>query len=124
MLKTLLLVVTLFLSFLGTASAEKIKCQDSISSADVIAEDQDADGNVVSYKRTQQDIEKIITVLKARILKDPAMKNEAGWQDKMLTVNYWAKERCGGTKNCSTKECSSGKSCVYRSLGMSGCRCE
>jgi hypothetical protein len=117
-------VATIFLCLTGNIYAERLKCQDAILASDVIAQDFDANGNEVEYKRNSEDIETIIRILKTRISKDPSIRQTVGWEDRMLTVKYWEKERCGGTKNCETKECPSGNSCVYRSLGMSGCRCE
>lgn len=124
MIKFNFIIAIIIFLFTNNVYAERIKCQDAIRASDVIAQDFDSNGNEIEYKRNPEDIETVIRILTARVAKDPSLKQAVGWEDRMLTVKYWAKERCGGTKNCETKECSSGSSCVYRSLGMSGCRCE
>jgi len=124
MLRNLCLVIIGFLMFTGFSHAELSKCGENLLTSDVIAVDFDKNGKEIEYHRTPQDIERVLVVLNQKISNDPSITQSPYWHKKMLTPDYWAQERCGGTKNCSQKECSGGKSCVYRNMGMAGCRCE
>jgi hypothetical protein len=124
MFKKLLLAVVVPLLLSVSVHAERVKCQDSISPNDVIAVDVDSSGNPVEFHRNPEDIAKIIQALKQKIADDPSVTQSPQWNDRMLTSVYWERERCGGTKNCDTKECPNGRSCVHRDGSMGGCRCE
>lgn len=106
------------------AHAEKLKCGENISANDVIAIDYASDGTPVEYKRNENDIQKLLVALNEKIANDSSITQSPQWSERMLSKQYWATERCGGTKNCSGKECPGGGSCVYSNVGMAGCRCE
>lgn len=124
MLKKLLLAVVAPVLLSMPVYAEPVKCPDAISPTDVIGVDYDSNGNAVEYHRNADDIAIVIQAIKQKIAMDPSITQSPQWDDRMLTAVYWAKERCGGTKNCSGKECPGGGSCVYSNIGMAGCRCE
>lgn len=119
------LVALMFaLSSMAFADSNEEHCLSELKSSDVIAEDFDENGNRIEYLRTDEDIEKLVARLEIKIKYDPVIKQLRDWDEGMLTTKYWKSSKiCGGTKNCSTKSCSSGKSCKYVGGGMSGCRC-
>ena len=90
---------------------------------DVVAERRLSDGTLVEYRAAELP----------RLVEDfvRLMTTEHGWteerarSDTFGNLRLAAEELCGGTKNCGAKACrKGGDACVYRSMGMSGCRCE
>ena len=124
MLKNTLVLLLIVATAPVVCLADDARCLSKLSMDDIIAVGHDQNGNVVQYRRNRHDIEAVISTLKQKLAADPSLREASGWSDRMLTVTYWAKERCGGTKDCSSKECSAGKSCVYSNIGMAGCRCQ
>jgi len=98
-------------------------CTSETSESDIIAIDHDKDGVQIEFKRNKEDIKKLLVHLNEKIKDDPSITMSKYWKNEMLTSDYWLLTACGGTTNCSSKTCSSGKSCFYGNIGVSGCRC-
>lgn len=126
-LRNVLIFISLTLSC-AVAAAEEQKarvapatCLSYMSENDVIGVDYTANGDAVEYKRTAADAERLVAALRAKIARDPSITQSVEWKPAMLTAAYWL-ALCGGTKDCSTKTCTSG-SCSYSNIGMAGCKC-
>lgn len=99
-------------------------CTSPKSEADVIGFDYDKNGKVTEYKRTKEDIEKMIALVKQKIKNDPGIKKSKHWRQEMLTPAYYFYTLCGGKDDCGSKTCSRPSSnCFYGNIGVTGCRC-
>jgi hypothetical protein len=81
--------------------------EDTLADHDFICERPMLDGTILMYRRTTADIKALIAHLSEVGVPIP----------EALTVGYWKKlEACTGSKDCSTKSCTSG-SCSTCNLG-------
>ncbi|WP_141400891.1 hypothetical protein [Pseudoxanthomonas wuyuanensis] len=123
---TIMSAILLCCTFIVSAAVPESsasKCDSPVSETDVVAVDHNANGDVIEYKRNNADVKNLVSALKKKIERDPAITQSTDWKAEMLTEEYWLTAACGGTKDCSSKTCPSG-SCSYSNIGMAGCRCK
>ena len=74
------------------------------------------DGSILAYRKTEDDIAKLVTALKAL----PKVKKE------MLTSAFWAARECAKTagNQCSSGSCGAGKSCKQTGTTFTYCSCQ
>ena len=109
--------------FSRTSFTQVCKGASALSPDEIVAERILPDGRLRYYtvKQIPEMVEDFVRIA----------TTEYGWSedkarsDPFGNIQLAQTELCGGTKDCGRKDCrSNNQRCVYRNIGMTGCRCE